>query len=107
MRNNKSLILVLLTVALAMTSSNSFAENGTRTVERADGTTDTIVTDSNGTQVFNNGNLVYSAGGDRSQEQYEQSINSGGGVDVTPPPMKGLEPTNGPLDIGGGNGGNQ
>lgn len=97
MKNNKSLIFIVLAVVFVMISNYSFADEGTRTVQRADGSTDTIVTDSNGTQVYNDGKLVYSAGGDRSQEMVDQATQNGSGIETTPEPLPTLQPPDGYL----------
>jgi hypothetical protein len=67
----KYLILLLLPV---------FALAKETTIQERDGSTTRIETTRQGTEVFVNEKSVYSAGGDRHQEQIDYSLNQGGKV---------------------------
>ncbi len=75
---NKSLILVVLTVISSITYSYSFADNKT-VIQRGDGTIDTIVTDKDGTHLYNNGNSIGTMGGDRHTDAVNDSLHNGNG----------------------------
>jgi hypothetical protein len=77
--------LLAAIAVIATLTGPAFAEDKTTTIERNDGTTDTVYTDSQGTTVTNSKDGgTYQSGGDRHQDQVDQSVRSGGKVVPNP-----------------------